>query len=205
MQPPVTQFNKGQRVLPAKGNRSAFSNRWGSYVTANCRCRSQRGKRAAPCASHCGGLSAGQTCTAKTAGSCWVVAVYEAHHQANAKRASVRYACKRRYDSRVTRDCLDTDHVDHLRVYGLCDDVPVVGDVLHHLAQRRPLHLLPFQVAQRVRDEVKEDAALPQLLDEQLLLLRRGNVWKWEGGGGGGGWGSGIEAGSQKRKNQKTV
>lgn len=70
--------------------------------------------------------------------------------------------------------------MDHLWVYGLCDDVPVVGDVLHHLAQRRTFHLLPFQVAQRVGDEVKEDAALPQLLDEQLLLLGRGDVCEGE-------------------------
>lgn len=75
----------------------------------------------------------------------------------------------------------DTDHVDHLWVYGLCDDVPVVGDVLHHLAQRGTFHLLPFQVAQRVGDEVEEDAALPQLLDEQFLLLGRGDVCEGRG------------------------
>lgn len=66
--------------------------------------------------------------------------------------------------------------MNHLWVDGLRDDVPVVGDVLHHLAQRRPFHLLPFQIAEGVRDEVEEDAALPQLLDEELLLLRGGNV-----------------------------
>lgn len=94
------------------------------------------------------------------------------------QRAKCQICVQMRQNSQVTLACLDTDHVHHLWVNGLCDDVPVVGDVLHHLAQRRPLHLLPFQVAQRVRDEVKEDAALPQLLDEQLLLLCRGNVWK---------------------------
>lgn len=73
-------------------------------------------------------------------------------------------------------------HVNHLRVDGFRDDVPVVGDVLHHLADGRPLHLLPFQVAQRVRDEIEEDAALPQLLDEQLLLVGGGDVC---GDGGG--------------------
>lgn len=37
-----------------------------------------------------------------------------------------------------------TDRVNHLWVDGLRDDAPVVGDVLHHLAQSRPFHLLPF-------------------------------------------------------------
>lgn len=39
-----------------------------------------------------------------------------------------------------------TDHVHHFWVDGLCDDIPVVGNVLHHLAQRSPLHFLPFQI-----------------------------------------------------------
>ena len=65
----------------------------------------------------------------------------------------------------------------HLRVDGLRDDVPVVCDELHHLAERRALHFLPFQVAQRVGQEVEEDAALPQLLEEELLLLGRGNIY----------------------------
>ena len=76
------------------------------------------------------------------------------------------------------RQVLGTDHVHHLWVDGLCDDVPVVGDVLHHLAQRRPLHLLPFQVAQRVGQEVKEHATLSELLDEELLLLGGGDVYR---------------------------
>ncbi len=59
-----------------------------------------------------------------------------------------------------------THHVHHLRIDGLGDDVPVVSDVLHHLAERRPLHLFPFQVAQGVGDEVEENAALTQLLHE---------------------------------------
>lgn len=69
-----------------------------------------------------------------------------------------------------------TNHVHHLGVDGLCDDIPVVGDVLHHFAQRRPLHFLPFQVAERVGQEVEENAALPQLLDEELLLLCRSHI-----------------------------
>lgn len=69
-----------------------------------------------------------------------------------------------------------TNHVHHLGVDGLRDDIPIVGDVLHHFAQRRPLHFLPFQVAERVGQEVEENAALAQLLDEELLLLRRSHI-----------------------------
>lgn len=64
----------------------------------------------------------------------------------------------------------------HLGVDGFCDDIPVVGDVLNHFAQGRSLHFLPFQVTQRVGKEVKENAALPQLLDEELLLFRGGHI-----------------------------
>lgn len=42
------------------------------------------------------------------------------------------------------RDEPSTDRVNHLWVDGLRDDAPVVGDVLHHLAQSCPFHLLPF-------------------------------------------------------------
>lgn len=68
--------------------------------------------------------------------------------------------------------------MNRLWVNRLRDDVPVVGDVLHHLAQSGPFHLLPFQIAQWVRDKIEEDAALPQLLDEQFLLLCRGNIYR---------------------------
>lgn len=71
-----------------------------------------------------------------------------------------------------------THHVNHLRVDGLGDDVTFIGDVLHHLAQRRPLDLLPFQVTQRVGGKIEQHAALSQLLDEQLLLFGRGHIWK---------------------------
>ncbi len=71
-----------------------------------------------------------------------------------------------------------THHVHHLWVYGLRDDIAIVVDVLHHLGQRRPLHLLPFEIAERIRQKVEENAALTQLLDEELLLLGRSHVWK---------------------------
>lgn len=59
---------------------------------------------------------------------------------------------------------LSTHHVYDLRIDGFCDDVPVMSDVLHHLAESRPLHLLPFQVAQGVGHEVKEHTTLTQFL-----------------------------------------
>ena len=65
-------------------------------------------------------------------------------------------------------------HVHHLRVDGLGDDVAVVGDVLHHLAERRPLDLLPFEVAKGVGHKVEQHTTLTQLLDKKLLLLGRG-------------------------------
>lgn len=200
----VTQFNKGQRVLPAEGNRSAFSNRWGSYVTV---------KPWMP-------QSERKTCNAVRFVLWEIISLPNLHDQDSQQllgggslsgkqsdvnpmqRAKCQICVQMRQNSQVTLACLDTDHVHHLWVNGLCDDVPVVGDVLHHLAQRRPLHLLPFQVAQRVRDEVKEDAALPQLLDEQLLLLCRGNVWKRKIYIKN----SGIEAGKlKKRTTQKMI
>ena len=59
----------------------------------------------------------------------------------------------------------------HLRIHRLGEHPPVLGDVLHHLLQRRPLHLLPLQVGEGVGDEVEEDAALSDLLDQKLLAI----------------------------------
>ena len=59
----------------------------------------------------------------------------------------------------------------HLRIYRLREHSPVLGDILHHLLQRSPLHLLPLQVGEGVRHEVEEDAALTDLLDQQLLTI----------------------------------
>lgn len=53
-----------------------------------------------------------------------------------------------------------THHVHGLGVDGLGDHVAVVGDILHHLAQRGSLDFLPLQVTQRVGDKVKEDTTL---------------------------------------------
>ena len=58
-----------------------------------------------------------------------------------------------------------------LRIYRLREHSPVLGDILHHLLQRSPLHLLPLQVGEGVRHEVEEDAALTDLLDQQLLTI----------------------------------
>lgn len=78
--------------------------------------------------------------------------------------------------SKRASEALVTHHVHHLWVNGLGDDAAVVGDELHHLAERRPLHLLPFQVTEGVGQEIKENAALTQLLDEELLLLGRSHI-----------------------------
>lgn len=72
-------------------------------------------------------------------------------------------------------------HDDGLGVDGLRDHVAVVSDVLHHFVEAGPLHLLVLEVAERVANEVEEDAALAQLLDEQVLALHEGRIW---GGGG---------------------
>ncbi len=68
-------------------------------------------------------------------------------------------------------------HHEHgLRVDGLCHHITVVCDVLDHLVESRSLHLFVFEVAERVTDKVKEDAALTQLLNEQLLPLQQGGI-----------------------------
>lgn len=67
------------------------------------------------------------------------------------------------------------DHSDDLRVHGLREDAPARGDVVHNLVERSPLDLLALEVGHRIH-EVEPDAALPQLSDEQLLLLMAGNI-----------------------------
>ena len=59
----------------------------------------------------------------------------------------------------------------HLRIDRLGEHPSVLGDILHHLLQRSSLHLLPLQVGEGVRHEVEEDAALTDLLDQQLLTI----------------------------------
>lgn len=60
-------------------------------------------------------------------------------------------------------------HDNSFRVDGLGDNIPVVCDVFHHLIETCSLHLLELQVTEGVRDEVKKNTALPQLLDEELF------------------------------------
>ena len=69
----------------------------------------------------------------------------------------------------------DTDHSNYLRVDGLREDAAARRDVVHNLVQGRPLDLLPLEVGHGVH-EVEADAALPQLPDEQLLLLVAGHI-----------------------------
>lgn len=70
-----------------------------------------------------------------------------------------------------------THHDDGLGVYALGHHLAVVRDVLHHLVKPRPLDLLVLEVAERVADEVEQNAALPQLLHEQILSLRGRGIW----------------------------
>ena len=66
---------------------------------------------------------------------------------------------------------------DDLRIHGLREHAAPRGDVVHQLVERGALHLLALQVGHRVH-EVERDAALAQLPDEQLLLLRRRHIWR---------------------------
>lgn len=72
--------------------------------------------------------------------------------------------------SRVRAHGGNAYHLDGLRVDGLGDDAVLVAQVLDQLVQSCPLHLLPLEVAQWLR-EVEQHAALAQFLDEQLLTL----------------------------------
>ena len=74
-------------------------------------------------------------------------------------------------------------HDDGLRVDAIGHHVTVVCDILDHLVEPRPLHLFVFEVTEWVDDKIEQDAALTQLLHEQLLTLHRGRIC---GGGGAG-------------------
>lgn len=67
-------------------------------------------------------------------------------------------------------------HDDGLGVDGLGHHLTVVRDVLHHLVESGSLHLFVLEVAERIADEVEQDAALTQLLNKQLLTLHQGGV-----------------------------
>lgn len=69
-----------------------------------------------------------------------------------------------------------THHFDHLGIGLLCQVAPADGHVVHQLVERGALVLLHLQVRQSVH-EVEDGAALLQLLQEQLRLLRRRHVW----------------------------
>lgn len=63
-----------------------------------------------------------------------------------------------------------THHFDNLRVDVFREHAAAVCDVRRQVVQRRPLDFLALEIRQRVH-EVERDAALPQLPDEQFLLL----------------------------------
>ena len=62
------------------------------------------------------------------------------------------------------------DHGGHFRIDGLGQAALGHADVVDELVEARSLDLLALEVGDRV-DEVEDDAALLELLDEELLLL----------------------------------
>ena len=69
------------------------------------------------------------------------------------------------------------DHPDDLRVHSLGEDPATRSDVVHDLVEGRSLDLLPLEVRHGVH-EVEANTALPQLPDEEFLLLWAGNIYK---------------------------
>ena len=68
-------------------------------------------------------------------------------------------------------------HSDGLRVYGLRDHTPLVGHIIDQFIECRPFDLFELEVGEGVEIEVKDDAALAQLLDQQFLPRCRSYVW----------------------------
>lgn len=70
-------------------------------------------------------------------------------------------------------------HLYSLRVERLYEDSSARGHALHQLVERRTFDLLPFQVSHAVQ-EIKQHAALLQLLTEQVVQLCHRGVWTIE-------------------------
>lgn len=66
-------------------------------------------------------------------------------------------------------------HLDDFGIHRLCEDAPSARYVIDQLVQRATLDLLPLEIGHGVH-EVEGHAALPQLSDEQLLLLGGGDI-----------------------------
>lgn len=64
----------------------------------------------------------------------------------------------------------EAHHLNRFGINRFGDDAVRVVDVLDHLLKGASLHLLPFQIVQRL-GEVEKDATLPDLLDEELFAL----------------------------------
>lgn len=72
------------------------------------------------------------------------------------------------------------EHLNHTRVHGLCDDRPVVGNIIQELVQRQALDLFRLHISGRII-EVEDDIALVNLLHEQILTPVRGHFMKsWQ-------------------------
>lgn len=74
---------------------------------------------------------------------------------------------------------LPSYHLYSLGVERLYEDSSACGHALHQLVERRTFDLLPFQVSHAVQ-EIKQHAALLQLLTEQVVQLCHRGVWTVE-------------------------
>ena len=72
-----------------------------------------------------------------------------------------------------------TYHLDNLRVYVICDDTTLGGDVFEHFMEGLSLDLLSLELGVGIV-EVKEDCALMQLPDEELRALADRGLWMTE-------------------------
>lgn len=67
------------------------------------------------------------------------------------------------------------DHVNDVRVGGFHQYAPASRNIFYQFVESGPLHLFTLQISDRV-EEVKEHAALLELLHKQLLLLCRRSI-----------------------------
>jgi len=67
-------------------------------------------------------------------------------------------------------------HFNNFWVDGFSEDAPGSGDVVHQLVETCSLYFLALEIRHGVH-EVEHDTALQQLVDEQILLLRRRRVY----------------------------
>ena len=71
---------------------------------------------------------------------------------------------------------LPAHHLNNLRVDGLGEHPAPGCDIVQEFVERGTFDFLALDIGHRVH-KVERDAALPQLPDEQLLLLRGRHIW----------------------------